>query len=281
MINLNVRKNGFIFALLITFIFIGLSVSAGAGQPTSLPKTMLWSCFDVGSTGYLQASAIANAFVKKYGTRIRLLPSGTAIGRLMPLATRKVMCGLLANEVYFAVEGLYDFSTVEWGPQDLRMVLAHRQCVGMATTKKSGIKTLKDFKGKRVSWVPGSPSVNVKVDAFLAFAGLTRSDVKVVKFPNYASALRGLIKGETDGSIGGVSAAIFYELDSSPRGLYWPPTPPRGQRRLEKNNETVSLLCSFEGNSWRWALEGKRGVASVLSVSHDHSLCRYGSRCGI
>ena len=97
---------------------------AGASE-AKLPKSMVWSCYDVGASGYMQASAIADAFSRKFNSRIRLLPSGTSIGRLMPLAANRVECGFLASEVYFAAEGLYDFATVQWGPQDLRLVLAH------------------------------------------------------------------------------------------------------------------------------------------------------------
>jgi TRAP-type uncharacterized transport system substrate-binding protein len=45
-------------------------------------------------------------------------------------------------------------------------------------TKESGIKTLKDLKGKRVSWILGNPSLNVKMEAYLAFANLTWDDTR-------------------------------------------------------------------------------------------------------
>ena len=67
-----------------------MPASAIAGK-----KRALWSCYDVGASGYTQASSIADAMLKKYGTRVRLIPSGTGIGRLMPVVTRRSMRGIM------------------------------------------------------------------------------------------------------------------------------------------------------------------------------------------
>ncbi|MFH1954683.1 MAG: TAXI family TRAP transporter solute-binding subunit [Pseudomonadota bacterium] len=237
MSHFSIGKNGVIFMVVVSFIFFGFLASAGAEKSVSLPKTMIWSCYDVGASGYVQASAIADAFVKKYGIRVRLLPSGTSIGRLMPLTTGRVSCGFLANEVFFAVEGLYDFSTIEWGPQDLRVLLAHPTTIALATTKESGIKTIKNLKGKRVSWIPGAPTLNIKAEAFLAFGGLTWNDVNRVEFPSYGAACKALIEGKTDASVVSTSASTMYELETSPRGLFWaqfPPSDKEGWDRMLK-----------------------------------------------
>jgi len=60
------------------------AIIRAASAQTALPNlasTMIWSTYDVGSTGYVEASAVADAFGKKFGTRVRLQPSGSAIGR--------------------------------------------------------------------------------------------------------------------------------------------------------------------------------------------------------
>lgn len=256
MTHFRLGKNSIIFIAVVLLIFFGFLASAGAGKSVSLPKTMIWSCYDVGASGYVQASAIADAFVKEYGVRVRLLPSGTSIGRLMPITTGRVNCGFLANEVFFAVEGLYDFSSIEWGPQDLRLILAHPTTIALATTKESGIKTLKDLKGKRVSWIPGAPTLNIKAEAFLAFGGLTWKDVKRVEFPSYSASCKALIQGKTDASVVSTSASIMYELETSPRGLYWiqfPPGDKQAWKRMLKiapflspKKETVGAAISKE-----------------------------------
>src|SRR5690606_38301113 len=106
-------------------IAAGIAPRLAFGQENlaNLPTTMVWSTYDVGSTGYVEASAIADALGKKYGTRVRLQPSGTAIGRVQPLKEKRVSHAWLANELYFAVEGLYEYCAPDWGPQDLRVLL--------------------------------------------------------------------------------------------------------------------------------------------------------------
>jgi uncharacterized protein len=231
------RRFTLAFIVVTSVMFLGADCVSADKNLGSLPKTMKWSCFDVGSSGYVQASALADALSKNFGTKIRLLPSGNAIGRLMPVTTGKVDCGHLTNEVYFAVEGLYDFSSIHWGPQDLRVILAHPGTIGCATPKTSGIKTIKDLKGKRVAWVPGSPNINTKMEAFLAFAGYTFADVKLVEMPNYASSMRALIEGKTDVAVASSTASIMYELESSPKGIHWiefPPDDKEGWAKLQK-----------------------------------------------
>ena len=225
-----------VFFVILSMCTFGIQGWVNADE-AKLPKTLLFSCYDVGASGYMQTSAIADAFSKKFGTRIRLLPSGTSIGRLLPLTTKRVNYGFLANEVYFAAEGIYDFAVEEWGPQDLRVVLAHPSSIAIATTKDSGVKTLKDLKGKRVSYIPGAPTLNIKAEAFLAFAGLTWDDVQKVEFPSYGAACKALIEGKTDASVVSPAAPLMYELESSPRGLHWlefPKDDKEGWKRMLK-----------------------------------------------
>lgn len=225
---------------------LALEPIALAGGPANLPKTMVWSCYDVGASGYMQASAIADAFGRKYNMRIRLLPSGTSIGRLMPLAANRVTCGFLSNEVYFAAEGIYDFATVQWGPQDLRVVLAHPSAFGLATTKDSGIKKIQDLKGKRVSYIPGNPSLNVKMEAFLAFAGLTWADVKRVDFPSYGASLKALLEGKTDASGAQATASPMYELETSSSGLHWVQCPPDDKAAWARVKKVAPFMAPYK-----------------------------------
>lgn len=131
-----------------------LLAAGGAAAAEKVPDTMVWSTYDVGSTGYVEASAVADAFGKKFGTRIRLQPSGTSIGRLLPLKTKRVGYAWLANEAYFAAEGLYDFAAPDWGPQDLRVMLGRVNGFSVVATKTSGITDVASLKG---SGSPMSP----------------------------------------------------------------------------------------------------------------------------
>ena len=225
---------GFLMIVLLV-VFSSPTVEAQS-KPKDLPAMMTWSAYDVGSRGYNQAAAISNALTKQYGLKVRIMPSGTGVGRMMPLKTGVASYGLLADETAFALMGLYEFSYYNWGPQDLRVILAKPAPINVAARTQSGIKVAKDMKGKRVAWVAGSSSLNVKMDAYMAFANLTWNDVTKVEFPGYNAALRGLIEGKVDAAVAGVTAPTMYELEASPQGLTWvhfPAADKEGWARLQ------------------------------------------------
>ncbi len=210
---------------------------AGGIAAQELPDTMTWSSYDVGSAGYAEASAIADAFGRKYGTRIRIQPSGSAIGRLQPLLSGRADYAFLATETFFAAEGIHDFSTRRWGPQDLRAVAGRPSSFGIFTAADANIHTLEDLEGSRFAYVAGNPSINVKCDAFLAFVGLTRDDVEAIMFPTYASTMSSLARGEADASCTTTTPSHVYELAESPRGIRWlnvPKDDEEGWKRLRE-----------------------------------------------
>lgn len=205
----------------IFLFFMGLWISplSAAEVLPNLPPRMFWTAYDVGSTGYVQTATIADGLMKKYGTKIRVIPSGTSIGRFMPLLTGSATYANMGDESAFYIEGLYECNAMGFGPQPLRQVLAVPFVTVMAVTKESGITTPETLKGKRVAWVIGASTLNVKAISTLAFANLTMADVVKVEFPSYAASLKGLIEGKVDAAIAGHDAPILYELETSPRGL--------------------------------------------------------------
>ena len=181
------------------------TVSTALAADPVLPKSMVWTAYDLGSTGYAEATSIANAFKKNYGTRVRIVPAGTSIGRMLPLVTGKAQFGFLASEAFFAAEGTYDFATQQWGPQDIRIVAGRVASVGFITAGDIGVKEISDLKGKRIGFVKGNPSVNVKNEAYLAFGGLTRADIQEVWFGSYNAMSTALLANQLDafGSVPG------------------------------------------------------------------------------
>lgn len=229
-----------------TFIALaaaGLTAAAAlSATAQELPKRFVWTAYDLGSSGYADASAIANALTKKYGTQVRIIPSGSSIGRLLPLTTNRADYGMLANETYFATEGTYEFADLEWGPQDLRIVLGRPATVGFATAKDANIKTVADLKGKRVGYVKGNPSVNVKNDAMLAFAGLSQADVEVVEFGSYRAMLQAIATGQNDAGMTVTTSGNMRELEASPRGLHWVPFPADNKEGWAKIQSVASFF---------------------------------------
>lgn len=78
--------------------------------------------------------------------------------------------------------------------------------------------------------------MNVKCNAFLAFAGLSEADVEPVIFPTYAAAMQSLSEGKADASCSSTTPSQLYELQESPRGIRWldvDPDDAEGWKRLQ------------------------------------------------
>lgn len=225
----------------------GMATGARAQSPLSnLPATMIWSTYDVGSTGYVEASAIADAMGKKYGSRVRLQPSGTSIGRVLPLKEGRASHAWLANECYFAAEGLYEFAAPDWGPQDLRTTLGRKNAFSVVATKVSGITEPKHLKGKRFAIAKANTSVNVKVEPILAFADLSWKDMDLVEFPSYVAALKALVEGRADAAGAAPAAAVLRELEASPNGISWVALDPANKAGWAKAQKAVPFVEPFQ-----------------------------------
>ena len=218
---------------------------ARAAMP-GLPDTMVWSTYDVGSTGYVEASAIADAMGKAHGTRIRLQNSGTSIGRVLPLLQKRVSYGWLANELYFAAEGLYEYAVPDWGPQDLQVLMGRVNSFSVAATGESGIRKPEDLKGKRIAIARANSSVMIKIEPILAFAGLGWKDVEIVEFPNYGATLAALVTGKADCAGAAPAAAKLRELEASPRGIGWVELDPANTAGWARAQRAVPFVAPFQ-----------------------------------
>ncbi len=205
---------------------IGLA-SWGPAYADGLPKSMVWSSYDLGSAGHTEATGMANALQSKYPVRIRIVPSGTSIGRMLPMVTGRVRYGFLGNEAYFSSEATFDFAAKQWGPQDVRVLMGRPSPIGMATSRcdERSIKTVADLKGLKIGYVKGNPSVNVKNDAMLAFGGLTRDDVEPIWFGGWGQQLPAILAGQIDVMNNVPTSGQARQIEASPGGLCWPEMP--------------------------------------------------------
>jgi TRAP transporter TAXI family solute receptor len=218
------------------------ALAAPAIARAKLPDNSVWTAYDLGSAGYVEASAIAEAMMKTSSMKVRIVPSGTSIGRLLPLKQGRATYGYLANELYFASEGTYDFAAPSWGPQDVRIVLARPVSNGLCFAKDTGAKTMADIKGKRIGYVKGNPSVNVKNAGYIAFAGLTEKDVEVVWFGSYNAMKTAVINNQLDGFSSVTTSANMREIEASPRGLTWLPFPKTDTAGWERMRKVLDFL---------------------------------------
>ena len=210
-----------------------------AAQDIKLPSTLTLTAYDTGSSGFNIAVAVGKAFKDKHGTDVRVLPAGNDVARLAPLKGGRAQASAMGIGVYFAQEGVFEFAVKEWGPQPLRLILASHDCnaISLGVAKDTGVREIKDLKGKRVGIVVGSPALNQNAFAVLAFGGLARTDVKLVEFSSYGAMWKGIVNNEVDAAIASTISGQAKEAEASPRGLSYPPTPAAdkaGWARLNK-----------------------------------------------
>ena len=227
--------------LMVGLALTTISTTAALAQSDGLPRTMVWTAYDLGASGYAEASAIADAFGREYGMRVRIQPSGSAIGRLQPILNKRADIGFLGNEAFFATEGLFDFATPRFGPQDLRVLMGKVNSFGMAVAADAGIETVADVEGKRVAYPAANPSSSLKCDAMLAFAGLTRDDVEVVTFPTYAATMASLSENKADVTCTVTATGQMYELAEA-RGIKWLDLDPNDEAGWERLNNVAPLF---------------------------------------
>lgn len=271
MTKLNRRQT---MALMGAAAFTPMAPAVLRAQNAGLPDTMIWSTYDVGSTGYVEATAIADALIKAHGTRVRLLPSGSGVGRLLPMLQGQASNAWLANELYFATRGIFDFATPDWGPQNLRTICGRPASFGIAVTEESGIETIEDLRGRRMAYAAANPSVSIKVDTMIASKGLTRDDVEVIEFPSYGDTLRALTQGQADAAGSALTSAALNELEASPRGIRWLSFDPNDAALWENMNEIAPLFSPFR-ETIGVGVTGKDPVDIVaykypmITVKHD------------
>ena len=206
---------------------IVVAPSASTAQDVKLPPTLTFTAYDTGTSGFNITVAVGKMLKDKYKSDARVLPAGNDVARLAPLKAGRAQISAMGIGIYFAQEGVLEFATKEWGPQALQLLLASNDCNGlaMAVAKDTGVKEMRDLKGKRIAVVVGSPALTQNALALLAFGGLTAADVKLVEFASNAAMFKGMLNNEVDAAATSTINPLAREVESSPRGLLWPTTP--------------------------------------------------------
>lgn len=193
-----------------------------AVEEPELPRTIAWSAYPTGTSGYSQAVAIGSILRREYGVNLRVIPGRNDVSRLATLLAGRVHFSAGGSEAVYAQEGVLNFAARTWGPQPLRIVLSNfsdscSYTFGVAAD--AGIESVADIKGKRVTWVQGSPSLNNAASALLAYANLGWDDVERVDVGSYNGAIDAVINGRADVAGGSCNSPPFLRLEASPRGL--------------------------------------------------------------
>lgn len=201
-----------------------LGAAIAQADEVDLPRTLAWTAYGTGSSGYAQAVAIGNMLQSNYGTAVRVLPGDNDVSRMTPLKQGRVelcACGIAS---YYGAEGVMMFAHRDWGPQPIRVITTSTASFGLslAVAGDLGVETPADLRGKRIAYIRGDDALNKGAEAYLAFGGLTWDDVERVDYPGYGRSFDGLIAGDVDASFSTTVAPPPQQLASSPRGISWP-----------------------------------------------------------
>ena len=112
----------------------------------------------------------------------------------------------------------------------------------LGVAKDSGVTEIKQLKGKRVGFVVGSPALNQNALAILAFGDLKQSDVKIVEFSSYGAMWKGMVNNDVDAAFATTITGPAKELETSPRGIVWPPLPPGDKAGWERVKKVGSFF---------------------------------------
>jgi TRAP transporter TAXI family solute receptor len=225
------------------------------------------STYGTGTSTYADTAAVSDAVSRETGARVRIITSDTAIGRMAAMKSGAAAMGRLGDEYIFAFEGLNEFANEDWGPQDTRVVWAPLSPHSLLTREKDGIKTPADLKGKKVPKITANPSVNHKIDAYLAYGGLTRDDVVEVNVA-YGEQPEALQQGQIDMLYQQVYGSSLYELESQ-MPVSWIDLDPDDEEavaRVEELAPSVNIL-DFEGAPAQEEGESTHGFVYTLPIT--------------
>ncbi len=240
-----------------------------------LPNTLVWTAYDVGSSGYAQAIGVGSVLKNKVGTNLRVLPGKNDVSRLAPLREGTAQFSATGSDNIYSQEAVFTFGEKEWGPQPIRLLMlnyADGAAVALATAADANIKTLKDVKGKRVAWIRGAPALNQAVSCMLAFANLGWDDVVKVEFGGHGPAIDGMVNNEVDALNNATFSALNQKVAASPRGIYYPPVPHddvEGWKRLQAVVPWYEPIFATEGIGIKPGGQQMAGVAYPVLVGYD------------
>jgi TRAP transporter TAXI family solute receptor len=229
----------FLSAFALVLAATPLSAPSVLAQDAKLPSALTLTAYDTGSSGFNIAVAVGKTLKDKQGSDVRVLPAGNDVARLAPLRANRAQASAMGIGSYFAQESVFEFAVKEWGPQQVRLMMSVTDCnaISLGVAKDTGVKEVKDLRGKRIGMVVGSPALNQNALAVLAFGNLARTDVKLVEFSSYGAMWKGMVNNEVDAAIASNISGQVKEVETSPRGIVFPPTPAsdkEGWERLHK-----------------------------------------------
>ena len=237
-------------------------------------KEVSITTYGVGSQVFVFSAGISEGVQKVSGIQTRIIPSGTDVGRVLPLRAQEVEFSILAGStVWFASHGTGDFAAPEWGPQPVRMGWRGQDLlIGYYTRGDSGVKKLSELKGKRVPQVPGSVTLSNLVKGALAFGGLTLDDCIVVNVSGLGAEGKSVNEGVTAVTNFGTTGTRPIECAAGPHGIHWFDLDPNDNEAWER----LWKFCPWTDKALATRYAGKeKGIKPFHVLLYPYILVAY------
>lgn len=252
-------------ALLLTACGTATPGNPGASASNAvvkLPGVMNFASLDVGSANYLVHTAIAHAVSGREKNTIRIIPSGSDVARNSMLAQHRVDFGVFGAATTF--EGLTLMASgPDLGPQPLRYAAVNFPDTNTLTAcaadifpdKGASAKTPMDIpKGTRFNFIENSFGFNNSNEAWIAYGGHAKDDMKWIPVPSHGQSAATIIAGRSDCFWTATNTAQNEDLANSPRGYVpitlhkdAPTTQPDAWKRLKAVNPLSVYGVATEG----------------------------------
>ena len=217
-----------------------------------------------GSVGNAAGRAVARLFSAKCGLAVEACPTaGQSV--LLPQVNDGVLDMGIANvlEVAEALRGDGVFAgRRQTNLRALCVLFPNR--TGLFVRARSGIRSIADLKGKRISWGFSSmTSMNRLVLAILANGGLSLDDVTPVQVANANGGIDGLIEGKLDAFYSAPGAGRVAEAARQTGGLRMLP--------LSIDAAAVTAMQAIVPESFAYETPPQTGLTGIDETIHTLS----------
>lgn len=195
--------------------------SSTAAESTAAADNKLETRFATIATGgasgpyNIIATTLGEVFNKTYGVNSKTQTTGASVENVNLMAQNKVELAFLMSDVLSdALAGEGSFQTPTTNVQQIAAL--YPNYVQIVTSKKSGIKTLEDLRGKRVAVGAQNSGVEVNARNLLTGHDISYDDIRV-DYLGYAEAADALKAGKLDAAFltSGLPNASLLELEQS------------------------------------------------------------------
>lgn len=193
-----------------------LALALLAAPPALAQGGMVFATQEAGTMFFTVGSGMAKVLAEKTGRRVAVQPyTGSSV--YLPLidngeATLALSSGLDADGAYRGQDRA--------ALKNLRMVARVLPLrVGLMVRAESGIKSVADLKGKRVTVdLRGQRAMGQVIRAMLAAGGLKEGDVRPITVANVGEGAKGLTEGNLDAAFTAVGIPIVKQAHSTISG---------------------------------------------------------------